>query len=222
MPGFRDKAEKFIIEKINELEPTGENAKLYLNKFKNMTDDEFDEFILGLENDTINLCVIAPNFSHVKLDTERNLNLGKKYGLNFFQKINLPPKDGLPGYLTPIPYLVIDLPVRRQAQILEKKIKIPEDNNSVDDFTGQPTGKSKGAKISYPESQVLAGLGLENSQLELIKFRGGDEKGFNAMNTMISRPGGVSLKAIEPFSGEVKSTTYLRAILNAMHLKNTL
>ena len=222
MPGHRKQAEEYILTNINELDPTGENAKLYVDKFSKMSDEDFEKMIEGIEKNDITLQLIVPNFSKVKMDVACNLELGKKLGHTFFERINIPAKDGLPGYLTPIPYPVIVLPVRRQAQLLDKKISIPEDNNSVDDFTGQPTGKSKGSKISYPEGQVLAGMGLNKTLTEFYKYRGGDEKGFNAMNTMISRTGGVSQKAIEPFAGGVKVTTTLKTYLAAMMLSSTL
>ncbi len=222
MAGFRKKTEEYILSYINKIDPSGENKKIYTEKFKTMSDEDFEAMIFGIEQGSVNLAVVSPNFSHVKLDVQRNLDIAKELGHHFFQRVHMPAKDGLPAYLTPIPYLIIDLPMRRQAQLLDKKISIPEDNNSVDDLTGQPTGKSKGAKISYPEVQVMAALGLDHSLTEFLKYRGGDEKGFNAMNTMISRTGGVSMKAIEPFAGEVKATSALRAVLTAMHLKTTL
>ena len=222
MSGFRKKTEAYNLEYIQKVDPSGENKKIYIEKFKGMSDDDFEKMIFGIENGSVNLAVVSPNFSHVRLDVKRNLDIAKELGHHFFQRVKMPAKDGLPAYLTPIPYLIIDLPMRRQAQLLDKKISIPEDNNSVDDFTGQPTGKSKGAKISYPEVQVMAALGLDQSLTEFLKYRGGDEKGFNAMNTMISRTGGVSMKAIEPFAGEVKATSALRSVLTAMHLKTTL
>lgn len=222
MPGFRKEAEAYALQYIDRIAPGGQNRKLYEQKFAAMSDDEFEKMIEGLEDDTVIFPVIAPNFSEVKLSVQNNFEVADELGHNFFQRVYIPPRDGLPGYLTPIPYLVMDLNARRQAQLLEKKISIPDHNNSVDDLTGQPTGASKGAKISYPETQVLAALGLTESLKELLKYRGGDEKGFNAMNTMIARTGGVSLEAIEPFSGEVRSTQTLRSTLAGMHLKATL
>lgn len=222
MPGNRKAAEAFILEYIEKLLPGGVNAELYKKKFKGLSDEEFERFIEDLENNVSRLKVVVPNFSDVKIDVERNLAVGEELGHNFFKRINIPPRDGMPGYLTPVPYLVGVLPLRRQAQVLEKKISIPEDNNCVDDLTGQPTGKSKGSKISYPEVQVLAALGLDQSLHELMKFRGGDEKGFAAMNAFIMRNGAVSLKAIAPFASGVKSVQALKAFLMAMQLKASL
>lgn len=218
----RKEAQDFILLYIDKLVPGGENKQLYQNLFESMSDEEFDTFMMDLESGKINLCITAPNFGKNRLETDRNLEIAKELNHKFFQRIWVPAENGNPAYLTPIPYLVVDLPIRRQAQVLSKKISIPEDNNSVDDFTGQPTGKSKGSKISYPETQVLAAIGLNEGLTEFLKFRGGDEKGFNAMNTMIDRTGSVSITAIEKYSSGVKSTHTLRTFLTCLHLRNNL
>lgn len=218
----RKAAQAFIIEYIGKLMPDSPNTKIYSDMFSKMTDSEFDVFMTNLKEGKSNLAIIAPNFGKQKLKVERNLQIAKELGHNFFQRIWIDGSGQRPKYLTPIPYMVVDLPLRRQAQLLIKKISIPEDNKTVDGLTGQPTGSSKGSKISYPEIQVLAAMGLDDSLLELLKFRGGDTKGFIAMNKMISLRGGVSLRAIERFAGGVESTKTLKAFLTSMHLSNTL
>ncbi|WP_201285368.1 hypothetical protein, partial [Klebsiella pneumoniae] len=90
-------------------------------------------------------------------------------------------------------YLVIDVPLRRQVQLLQSKATIPENNKHIDDLSGQSTGPSKGSKISFPELQVLFAQGLDSTITELIQFRGGDAKAFNAMNRAIIENGGVSI-----------------------------
>ena len=222
MPGNRRAAESVILKYIQEIDPSGHNKALYELKFKSMTDSEFEFFIDRLEDGKQHLAIVAPNFSPVKLDVERNFEVAEQLGHNFFQHVWMPERDGVPAYLTPIPYLVIDLPLRRQAQLLEKKISIPADNNAVDDFTGQVTGASKGSKISYPEVQVVSAMGLDKSLEELMKARGGDEGAFNAMNSMIQRTGSVSLAAIERFSTGVKSKQALNTLLAGMMLSSTL
>lgn len=215
----RKAAENFILKYIDKLLPGSQNTTIYKDLFKSMSDQDFDEFMTKIETNQIRLAIIVPNFGKESLNVERNFSIAKELGHNFFQRLWI-GIDEYKKYLTPIPYLVVDLPLRRQAQLLVKKISIPEDNNSVDDLTGQPTGKSKGSKISYPELQVLAAMGYDNSISELIKYRGGDTKGFHAMNTVISRTGKVSLKQIEPYAGGVESTRTLYSILTGMHLKN--
>ena len=104
-----------------------------------------------------------------------------------------------------------------------KKISIPEDNRSIDTFTGQPTGKSKGSKISWPELPILAALGgFDDTISEFFKFRGGDLQGFNAMNNMIASTGGVSLNAVNSLGTKVKAVQSLSTLLTSMHLTNSL
>lgn len=220
--GNRKAAERVIIEYIDKLLPGSPNTQLYRDLFANMNDKQFDDFMKGIEEGEIKLAVIAPNFSEHKLRIENNLKIAKELGHEFFERIWINPGNDIPPYLSPIKYLVVDLPLRRQAQLLVKKISIPEDNKSVDDFTGQPTGKSKGSKISYPETQILAALNLDANLTELLKLRGGDIKGFDAMNAAISQTGGVSQEAIKHLGSRVKSTETLSIFLTCMHLANTL
>jgi hypothetical protein len=118
--------------------------------------------------------------------------------------------------------MVIDLPIRRQSQHLQKKRSIPENNRVIDQLSGQPTGPSKGAKISYPELQVLAGMNMDSSLVELIKYRGGDKGGYNALNAMVGRYGAANLKTLSNYATGVQSTQTLKIFLTASHLKSTL
>lgn len=232
MAGNRKAAEAVILEYIQKLIPVSGNVDIYRNLFASMDDAEFAVWMEKLERREIRLAVIAPNLSEhpdgkehdklTRLDIERNLDLAGELGHNFFEKVWIDNGNDIPPYLSQIPYLVVDLPLRRQAQLLVKKISIPEDSRSVDDFTGQPTGKSKGSKISYPETQIMAALNLDNNLKEMLKYRGGDEKGFDALNNSISKTGGVSLQSIEKLGTQVKSTQTLSIILTCMHLSNTL
>lgn len=222
MAGNRKAAEAVILKYVDKLLPGSENTQIYKDLFAGMSDKQFDEFMQRLESGEIRLAVIAPNLNEPKLEIERNLALADELGHQFFERIWIDNSNEVPPYLSPIPYLVVDLPLRRQAQLLVKKISIPEDTRSVDDFTGQPTGKSKGSKISYPEMQILMALNLPASLTEFLKYRGGDVKGFDAMNAAISNTGGVAMDSIAHLGTRVKSTETLSVFLTAMHLGNTL
>lgn len=221
MSGNRAAAEKYILNIVNMVDPSGYNGKLIKDvKFKNMTDEEFDAWIAGPQH----IVITAPNNGPVKLSVERNMAIAEEIGVKLFQRIIIPAKDGIPEHLTPNPHLVIHQPIRRQAQMIDKKVSVPTDNNTVDNMTGQPTGsgKSKGASLSMNEAQVLNNLDMPHALTEFLRTRGGDVQGFQAMNAMVARTGTVSLKAIEPYSGEVKSKTTLRSLLLGMMLKATI
>ena len=221
MANNRSGAEKFILKYIDKISPGKENQDIYTNLFASMSDKQFDEFITKLETGEARLAITAPNFGTNKISTKNNLEIAKELGYNFFQRIWFPATNDSPAYLSPIPYLVVDLPIRRQAQLLVKKISIPEDNKSVDNFTGQPTGKSKGSSLSYPEVQVMSAMGLNNCLTEIMKYRGGDVRGFNAMNDNISKTGGVSLDSIKHLASGVESTKTMKTYLTAMMLSST-
>jgi len=218
----RSEVTNFIADAIDKILPDGFNKKRILDFLNQKTDKEFEEYLINLKSGKERLTIIAPNGREIKLDLERNFKVAKEYNIDFFKRIWFDTPDGKGRYLSEDKYMVVKLPVRRQAQLLVKKISIPEDNKSIDALTGQPAGKSKGSRISYPEVQMLAAMGLNNTLSEFMKYRGGDIKGFNAMNTMIQRTGGVSLRAIEPYAGKVKSTETLSSYLTAMHLQNNL
>lgn len=217
----RQAAQNLIIENIGKLTgPT--NVALYKKKFDAMSDEDFDIFMKDLKDRKQRLCVIDPNFGKERLTTKKCIEVARGLGKSLFQQVWVSAEPGKPAYLTPNTYMITMMPLRRQAQLLSKKVSIPEDNNSVDDFTGQPTGKSKGSKISYPETQVLASFGLNQTITELLKYRGGDERGFAAMNTMIDRTGSVNLKSIEPYASGVKSTQTMKSMLTSMHFNVTI
>jgi hypothetical protein len=218
----RAKAEQYIIDSINEILGDNSNEELYKTMFKNMSDKDFDTFIKDLESQEKYLVVIVPNMGKTKLSVERNLSIAKKIGVKFFQRVWFSQDNSQEKYLSPIPYLVFDLPIRRQSQLLDKKMSIPEDQNSVDIFTNQPAGKSKGGKVAYTELQVLTALGLDNCIIELIKMRGGDEGGYRALTKSLKETGKVNLNVLKQYATGVQSTRTLKTFLTGAHLQNTL
>lgn len=218
----RKKTEEFILRFIEDIDPSGYNKEIYLKIFKQMSDKQFDTYMKNIRDEKSYLVLFKPLYEANGISVENNLKIAPKYGMEFFEHLIYSNSQDSPDYKTPIKYLVIDLPYRRQSQTLVKKVSIPDHNKVIDELTYQPTGESKGAKISYPELQVLIGMGLENSISELIRFRGGDRNGFNAYNAMFLRYGTANLKTLENYSSGVESTKTLKSYLTACHLTNTI
>lgn len=218
----RAATEKFILSYIGKLTPGTRNADIYKDKFSKMSDKQFDEFMTQLKNDEIKLSVIIPNYSEKSITVKNNMKIAEELGHDFFQRLWIEGKDDSPTYLSPVKYLVLDLPLRRASQMLTKKISVPDHNKVVDAMSGQPTGDSKGARLSYPEAQICSAMGLEDSVIELMKFRGGDIKGNIALNNMLSKYGAANQKVLGQFASGVESTKTLKTFLTCCHLKNNL
>ena len=218
--------EEFVFKLIHDITGSKENVDLYKKKFSALNDKQFDELIERYRTREEFLCVEVPNFSKSPITVARNFEIAEKLGHDFMQRIwiTTPGADGEEPttYLTPVRYPVMRMNYRRASQLLTKKISIPESNSKVDILTGQPVSESKGASISKIEADILASMGMENSVLEMIKFRGGDNRGFAAMNAMISRYGKASINVLKNYSSGVESTKTLSTLFTAAHLENNL
>lgn len=222
MANNRKKAEKFFLEYIGRIMPGTNNRKLYEEMFALMTDAQHEALVNRIVDEGYILPVFAYNMEGEPLNDTEIMEIGEELGVQFFQHLIL--TDPITGktYKTPIKYLVLDLPVRRQSQHLDKKISLPDNNNVVDRMTGQATGESKGASISLPELMVLNAKGFESPILEMIKVRGGDKKAYDSMEDQIANTGGYSLKPIEELGSRPKATETLAALLQGMHIAHEL
>lgn len=217
---FRIEAEKSVLADLLEIDPSGVNSELMKNFFSHMDDKQFDDYVKAIEEEKDFIPVVMENLTGVRITTENNLEVAKKWGYKFFQRVWC--SDPVTGhvYLSGPEYLIIHLPVRRQIQTLLNKISTPEDNKHVDELTDQPTGVSKGSSMSFPEILVLYAQGFDKAILELIKFRGGDVKLMNEMDKRIRDTGGVTMDSLPTGRSRVKSTLTLSALLKGMHFEN--
>lgn len=220
----RAAAEAEIYKWVDKLIPGGGQSEKFKALFADMSDAQFHKYMEDLRDGREILTVQVPNLTKTKLSIENNFKVAKELGHEFFQRLWLTDPATGRTYLTPRHYLVIDLPFRRQQQMLVKKSSIPETNRHVDEMSGQPSGDSHSSSLTFPELQVLYARGCNKSIEELIKFRGGDTKAFLAMNRVAAETGGVSLDAVSNSLGptRVKSTETLGVLLQAAHLSHNL
>jgi len=218
----RKQAEDFILKWIKKITKSDKNVQLYKDLFKRMNNKEFEEFMEKLEKEEIILNIIVPHDGFDgKITIEENYKLAKELGFDFFQHLLIEREDGT--YIkTPDKYEILLLPFRRTKQTIDKGISVSDDAKRIDMLTGQVTGDSQASKLTYPELQVLVGLGLQDSLIELMRDRGGDLGAARALIGALSKYGRVSRKLIDMYSTGTLSTKSLKAYFVGMHLKVSL
>lgn len=219
MTPARQKCQKEIMKFLKELDSSGMNCEKYEKIFEEMSDGDFDDYMKGVADETKAFIIFAPIYKSNAITTENNIKLAEKYNLPLFERIEVTNHPNMPDYTSFQDFLLMDLPIKRQAQNIVTKCSIPENNRTIDYLTYQPTGESKGSKFSLPELNSLIAMGLHNSVEELSRYRGGDRGGFRAYNASINQLGSVRLSAISPYLTGVESTKAIRGILMGMHLE---
>jgi hypothetical protein len=212
---------KQFLNDLNELLPGTPCIAVYRAYFDSLNDASFKRLIERLEAGFV-LPLIVPNLKEPAISVERNLALGERWGHEFFQQLRLTDQATGKEFITPLKYLVIEWPMRRQAQTLDKKSSIPLDNSQVDDLTDQMTGDSKGSRISLPELQVLNSEGLNATIAEMIKIRGGDPIALSVLERTIIEQGSVTLEQLTSLGTRPTATNTASALLKAMHIGNNL
>ena len=222
MSGNRAGAEKEILKYVEAIEGGIVNVGLYKELFKRLSNKEFDNYMREVRDGEAYITMIVPNGGDFILDTARSMEVGESLGVKYFQRVIITDPVTGERTLSPLEYLIIDMPVRRQSQHLIKKQSIPDNNRIIDQMSGQVTGASKGSRISLPELMALESRGLNDTLREVIKVRGGDREAYNAMSASITETGGYSLKPIENLGSRPTSTNILKALLLSIHMDNTL
>lgn len=222
MSQARKKVEEQILSDLDLISPGCIDVALYKKYFASMNDKAFADFIDRLKTGKEWLTITVPNAGKNKVTIERNFAIAKKWGLEFFQRLWFPADGDIPKYLSPNKYLIIKIPVRLASQRLAKKMSIPKHQRVINTITGQPTGDSKGAGFSSPELRLCVGMGLNKTAVELMKYRGGDLRGWAALNASLNRYGQARQDQLEHFSSGVVSTTTMKSYLTSAHLSNTL
>lgn len=222
MAGNRKAAEAQILADLNTILPGCVDVELYKAYFASMSDKAFDAFMIRLREGKEWLTLTVPNGGKQNLNFDRHVKIADKWGHSFWSHLWFPADGGVPRYLSPNKYLVLKVPIRIASQRIAKKMSIPKHQRVINSLTGQPTGDSKGAGFSAPELRLCVAMGLEKSATELMKYRGGDLRGWAALNASLNRFGDASQEQLSHFASGVVSTATLKTYLTSAHLKNTL
>ena len=220
--GNRKKAEEIILKGLKELGAGDKNIELYKETFKNMNNKDFEEVMKKIDNDDFILPIIVPHDDNVtNISVEKNLRLCEKYNNPAFEDIIIEDEDGTQRVPPHKRYNIL-VPYRRTKQTGDKGLSVGKDDKKVDTITGQVTGDSQTSKISFPEAQLLEGMGLNNTITEFMVDRGGDTSAYRAMRLSLIKNGKITQEVIDEFSDKVGATDALDMYLKGMHLKLTI
>jgi hypothetical protein len=229
--GNRKAATDYILQHIGMIDPADtQNLELTRSQLEGMTDVQFESYMNRIsevpadDEDRQQDCLTyyAPNLGKTKITIENNLRIAETIGHKFFERLWVTDAQTGVTYLTPNEFMIVDLPIRRQAQLLVKKSSIPVDHRSVDELSGQVTGGSKGSKLSFPELQAQVSQNLDRTIIEEIKIRGGDEKAYQEFERLMVERGSCAQDEILALGTKVRSTQTVAALLKGMHLDNNL
>jgi hypothetical protein len=212
-----------LIQDLNVAFPGHPLESLMRTAFEQMTDSDMEDLVQQMESGDFIIPIVVPNLSEFKLDQQAILDFAKSVGHEFFQRIWMTDtSDPTKVFLTPKKYLVVDLVTRRQAQTIDDKMSVPKVDTVMDDLTGQSIGESKGSAVTFPELQLLNSYGLDESIIELIKIRGGDNVAYRNLENQIVETGVGQIEAVIDPNSRPKTVTSLSTLLKTAHIGNNL
>ncbi len=191
----RKKVMDHLTKVMNLLDPTGQNAKNYQEKFEKMSDQQFDKYFREFFKDP------KRNFYLEIVEYERDLTIENIEKCAEYMHVPLLERIALP-YLTNDPDNVITTPYpvpvgyiheKRMQQTLMKKSAGSTEIKKRSALTGQVTGEDKNARNSDLETYSLAAIKAMNALQEFMGPRADNQKAKMEMYNDISKNGYVSL-----------------------------
>ncbi len=218
--GNREAFKKVYINGLKEVlayntEVRDKNIELFTRKIDSMSDKELDEFIDKLEAREFVMPVTIPNGSNA-MDYENNLALIEKHKIGFHKRVKI-WRDGV-ATMSPIPRLIMEVPLKKPIQLLEKKRSIPIDQSNKNILTQQVTGSSKSMSITSPEIPLMAANGQVLSIKEGIKYRGGDVNAEIVLEKLADMGMDIDQNVLERYSSGPEVNNTVKQILLSMHL----
>lgn len=216
-PATRKKIEANTIKWLDKVDLSGLNSKMYRAIFKTMTDKTLEKLIRSP------LPIYEPAGSDVKIDHVRNIEIARELGYEFRQQLWLTDEKTGQVQLTNYKHFVLEVPVRRQSQLINKKMSVAEHGRNIDHTTGQTVGKqSKSSGFSFPQTFVMYTKGYDETLKELIKARGGDLEHWRNVERNLKETGESTLNTPGSEHSTTKSVQTLSALLKAMHVGNNI
>ena len=191
------------------------NVGLVVNLITSKNDKELEEFVNDLSSGKIILPIIIPN-GRKKIKYQDLVKVIEKRGIKRHKRI-ITTSDGK-RTKSAIPRLVLSLPIKKLAQMVDKKRSIASDLRSVNHLTGQVTSSSKSMSITSPELSLKLANGEVLSTKELTKYRGGDANARLVLEKLAERGLEITQETLEQYSSGPDINNTVKQLLLGMHI----
>lgn len=212
-----------LISRLREINGDTPWLKKYDEILTNMSQSEFDKYMSDIAAEKRYATYVINAFDDVKkINIYKTMGLGKKYGIDFEQRILYTNPTTGEIELSDIPRVVGLMPVRRQQQHLFHKIAIANENNIMDALSGQTASVSRKSSLSRTEQFIVKAHGLTDTLEELVGPRGGNTVKSRNWYKQIVSSGDTNLDNVPDDGSRAKSSDTLNAYLKAMGIANTI
>ena len=213
-PKIRKRIETELLEWVDRFDISKTNGNIYREILPTLSDTKLQELI------SKPIPLYDPNGGPTDIDHRRTIDLCKELGYDIEQFLWLTdPKTGFVSK-TRYKHLVLPLPVRRQTQMIDKKMSVPEHSRTFDKTTGQVTGASRSSSFSFPQLYIMYSKGYDATNREFFRTRGGNVKAGSVVDRQIRQTGSSSQHFIGEDATAVKSTKSAGAMLKTIHIGN--
>ena len=216
----KKKVLSYLKKKLAPIDPGGVNYKRYAKLFTDMSDKQFDKFMVNMRDGKWEFHIVVPNMGP-KFSLDQILQAADGVDLKIFHRIWLTDTATGTRYLSRAEYPILKLPIRRMQQFLDKKLSVPDNDKSIDGLTGQVSGSDKAASISGPEIQALHSRGLTQVLNELVTVRGGDIANYGEARRQMEEQGSINLASLDG-SSTSRTAKITEVFLEAMHIDSNL
>jgi hypothetical protein len=208
----------YIEKNLKPLDPEGKNILRYKKMLGAMSDKAFDQFMINMRDKEFQFHIIIPNMGP-KSTMDDILKAAEMVNLKLFHRIWFTDEATGKKFLSRAEYPILQLPIRRMQQFLDKKMSVPDSDQSIDGLTGQVTGSDRSASITNPEIQALHSKGLSHTLNEMVTVRGGDIASYGEMRRQMEEGGEANLGAIE-VNSVTRTAVVTKVLLEGMLLDN--
>lgn len=191
----RTEMETKIYKFFDLFDPSGRNTEYYKNKFKGMSDAQFDTYFKTLFSQK------DPYMTATMVDYENSLEMkdlekaADFLNVPIFENVVLPYASPNPDkpLITKHKCLVGHLNLKRMQQINFKKLGLSTDTAERNMLTNQVVGHDKNSRNSDAETNSLLTIGANKALKEFMSARADDMVMKKEMNQKIMKDGYVSL-----------------------------